>query len=183
MSEIDNRARVGNTYEEETSDSVLGERSRIRRKMIIYDDMIVGDKLSTEHFALLLEFTDAGANVSVGSQTVVDERTGIGSNVSLQTGGYVPSQTTIGDNVLIGPSPVLANDSNSIRQDVDLNGLTLKTDVSVRANATILHDITRVENSVGASGPVVTEDGPVETLAVETPATHRPFLDALVDAN
>ncbi len=181
--EIDETATVGYEYAEDSSAPVIGAESTIRGGTIVYNDVVTGERFSTGHFALVRELTTVGDDVLVGTKTVIDGRTEIGSNVSLQTGVYVPSNTTIGSNVFLGPHAVLTNDPYPIRQDVELAGPTIEDHVSIGANATVLPGVTIGRGSFVAAGAVVTEDVPEETLAVGTPAEHKPLPASLQGEN
>jgi acetyltransferase-like isoleucine patch superfamily enzyme len=159
----------------EGTEPVIGDDPVIRSGTIIYDDVVVGDRLRTGHNVLIREETEIGDDVLVGTDTVVDGRSTIGSGVSLQTRVYVPSETTVGDDVFVGPDAVLTNDPYPVRQDVDLVGPTLEDHVSVGANATLLPGVTVGRRAFVAAGAVVTDDVPPKTLAVGNPAEHRPL--------
>ena len=176
---IDGGATVGYAYAADSSPPAIGAGSTIRAGTIVYDDVVMGEGCSTGHNALIRELSELGDDVLVGTNAVIDGRTTVGSNVSIQTGVYIPSETTIGDDVFLGPYAVLTNDPYPIRQDVPLEGPTLEDGVSVGANATVLPGVTVGEGSFVAAGAVVTEDVPPETLAVGTPATHRPLPERL----
>ena len=180
---IDEGATVGYSYDADGRSPILGADCTIRAGTIVYDDVVMGAGCSTGHNALIRELTEIGANTLVGTNAVIDGRTAVGANVSIQTGAYVPSHTTIGNDVFLGPYAVLTNDPYPIRQDVDLEGPTLDDGVSIGANATILPGVTVGERSFVAAGAVVTEDVPANTLAVGTPAAHRPLPTALQPPN
>ena len=161
----------------------IGADSVVRAGAVIYPDVVIGDRLQTGHHAVVREETTVGHDCTVGSGAVVDGRTDIGDGVSMQTGAYVPSETTIGDRVFLGPRAVLTNDPYPLRQGVDLAGPTLEDDVTVGANATVLPGVTVGERAFVAAGAVVTKDVPPSTLAVGTPAKHRPLPEQLAAAN
>jgi len=162
---------------------VIGHEATIRSGTVIYPDVRIGNRFQTGHTVLVREETTIGDDVTVGTNTVIDGRTTVGDDVSMQTGVYVPSETTIGDNVFLGPHAVLTNDPYPIRQDVDLIGPILEDGVSVGANATILPGVAIGKGSFVAAGAVVTDDVPPNTLAVGTPAVHRPLPDPLEGGN
>jgi acetyltransferase-like isoleucine patch superfamily enzyme len=142
----------------------IGSDSVVRAGSVIYPDVVTGDRLQTGHHAVVREETTVGHDCVVGSQAVVDGRTDIGDEVRMQTGAYVPAKTTIGDRVFLGPQAALTNDPYPLRRGVDLGVIV-------------------GERSFVAAGAVVTEDVPPSTLAVGTPAKHRPLPEKLVAAN
>lgn len=173
--EIDDDVTVGYPAGDDPERTVIGDDATIRSGTIIYSDVEIGDGFVTGHDALVREDTRLGDDVVVGTKTVVDGTSVVGSNVSLQSRVYVPTDTRIGNNVFIGPGSVLTNDPYPVRQDVEMVGPTLEDGVSVGGNATILPDVTVGEDAFVAAGAVVTEDVPPQTLAVGTPAEHRPM--------
>ena len=176
-------ATVGHRHREDADPPILGDRATVRSGSIVYADVEIGDDFTTGHDVLVREDTVVGDDVVVGTDTVIDGTTTVGSHVSLQTGVYVPPNTAIGDRVFLGPCAVLTNDRFPLRQEEELVGPTLEDDVTVGANATILPGVTVGEGAFVAAGAVVTEDVPPWTLAVGTPATHRPLPDALDGRN
>ncbi|EMA08272.1 acyltransferase [Haloferax denitrificans] len=166
-------ATVGHAYHSDTEPPVIGDECTIRAGTIVYDDVVIGDRFSTGHNALVRELTDIGDDVLVGTNTVIDGRVEIGSGVSLQTGVYIPTHTTIGDDVFIGPHAVFTNDPVPVRAEVDMDGPTIEDDVSIGANATVLPGVTVGEGSFVAAGAVVTHDVPPHTLAVGVPTSHE----------
>lgn len=180
---IDEGAVVGYRHRDDADPTRLGDDARVRRGTVIYADVTIGDGFNTGHNALVREDTAVGDEVLVGTDTVIDGTTVIGSHVSLQTGVYVPTNTDIGDNVFLGPRVVLTNDPYPVRRDVEMSGPTIEDGASIGANATILPGVTVGENAFVAAGAVVTRDVPSDTLAVGTPAQHRPLPDALAGEN
>ena len=157
----------------------IGSDSIVRAGTVVYPDVVTGNRFQTGHHAVVREQTTVGHDCIVGSQVVVESRSDLGDEVNLQTGSYVPSDTTMGDRVFLGPRAVLTNDPYPQRHGVDLAGPTIEDHVTVGANATVLPGVTLGEGSFVAAGAVVTEDVPPSTLAVGTPAKHRPLPDRL----
>ncbi|MGQ3410656.1 DapH/DapD/GlmU-related protein [Natrinema sp. LN54] len=174
---------IGYEYDEESRKPVIGADPTIRPGTIIYNDVVIGDRFDTGHFALVREGTEIGDDVLVGTNAVVDGTTTIGSSASLQTGAYVPAESTIGDHVFLGPHAVLTNDPYPLRRETDLEGPVLEDHVSVGANATILPGVTVGRESFVAAGAVVTDDVPERTLAVGAPASHEPLPESLCGGN
>ena len=182
-SSVDQPELVGYVHDEDAQPTVIGDEATIRAGTIVYTDVEIGSGFATGHGALIREETTIGDDVVVGSNVVIDGRTTIGSHVSLQTGVYIPTETTIGNNVFVGPRAVLTNDPYPVRQDVSLEGPTIESGVSIGANATLLPDVTVGEGAFVAAGAVVTDDVPPDTLAVGSPAEHRPLPDELRERN
>lgn len=176
-------AILGHPYPDAEEPTVVGDDATIRSGTVVYADVQIGDDFTTGHDAVVRERTSIADDVLVGTKTVVDGTTTIGSHVSLQTGVYVPSYTTIESHVFVGPRAVLTNDPYPIRHEVDLVGPTLEEHASIGANATLLPGVRIGEGSFVAAGAVVTEDVPPETLAIGSPAQHRPLPEHLTGGN
>lgn len=166
-------AVVGADVRDHREPAVIGADATIRSGTVVYADVTAGDRLTTGHNALVRERTTLGDDVLVGTNAVVDGNSTLGSRVRLQTGAYVPWNATIGDDVFVGPAAALTNDPYPLRQDVDLEGPTLRADVTVGANATVLPGVTVGERSFVAAGAVVTDDVPPDTLAAGVPDEHH----------
>ena len=180
---VEDGATVGYEYDDNVGPAVLLGNATIRRGTIVYADVELGRGVTTGHDALVRERSYVGDDVVVGTKAVLDGLLTVGSNVSIQTGVYVPPETAIGDDVFLGPMATLTNDPYPIRKDVPLEGPTIEDGASIGANATILPDVTVGEGAFVAAGAVVTEDVPAETLAVGTPARHRPLPEDLAGGN
>lgn len=180
---IADSAIVGVSYEDGSTSPLIGENSTVRARTIIYDDVAIGARLQTGHHALIREQTTIGDDVIVGTQTVIDGKTDIGDSVSMQTGVYVPTNTQIGDRVFLGPNATLLNDMYPTRKEYDLSGPTLKDDVSIGANVTVLPDVTVGEGAFVAAGAVVTENVPPDTMVVGVPGETRPLPEKLSGGN
>lgn len=180
---IDSSAILGYAYAEDAGPTVIGDGAVVRAGTVVYRDVVVGDRLQTGHNVLIREHSLLGDDVVVGTNTVVDGTVDIGSRVSLQSGVYLPPETVLGDDVFVGPNAVFTNDPYPVRVDADLVGATVEDHVSVGANATIMPGVTLGEGCFVAGGAVVTADVPPRTLAVGTPAAHRPLPDQLRGEN
>lgn len=182
-STIHPEATVGYEHAENVSPATVGEGAAIRAGTVIYADVTIGDEFVTGHNGLVREETTVGDSVLLGTNAVIDGYSDIGSHVSMQTGVYVPSNTTIENNVFLGPHAVLTNDPYPVRQDVDLEGPTIESGVSIGANATVLPDVTVGENSFVAAGAVVTDDVSPNSLVKGVPGTEHPLPEKLDGGN
>lgn len=176
-------AIVGADVREHEDPAVIGADATVRSGTVIYASTTAGDRLTTGHNAVVRERCTLGDDVLVGTNAVVDGNSTLGSRVRLQTGAYVPWNSTIGDDVFVGPAASLTNDPYPLREDVDLEGPTLETDVTIGANATVLPGVTVGERSFVAAGAVVTKDVPPDTLAAGVPVEHHALPDRLEGGN
>jgi acetyltransferase-like isoleucine patch superfamily enzyme len=180
---IDDDALVGHQHEPDPPPTEIGDDATIRSGSVVYADVTIGDGFTTGHNVLVREGTEIGDGVVVGTNAVLDGAATVGSNVSLQTGVYVPPETELGDSVFVGPNAVLTNDAYPVRDDRPLEGPVIEDHASIGANATVLPGVTVGREAFVAAGAVVTEDVPPRTLAVGTPADHRPLPDKLEGGN
>jgi len=169
--------------EGEQSPARIGSDSVVRAGSVVYPDVVTGNRFQTGHHAVVGKQTTVGHDCIVGSQVVVDGRSDLGDGVNLQTGAYVPSETTLGDRVFLGPGAVLTSDPYRLQEGVELAGPTLEDGVTIGANATVLPGVTIGEGAFVAAGAIVTKDVPPSTLAIGTPAKHRPLPDRLAVGN
>lgn len=174
-------AEVGVGHREKQT--VLGDGATIRSGTIIYRGVEIGDNLTTGHNVLVRSGTTIGDDVLLGTDTVLDGEVTVGSDVSFQTGTYIPQETTIGDHVFVGPHAVVTNDPYPVRETSTIEETCIEDHASIGANATLLPGITVGEGAFVAAGAVVTEDVPPETLAVGTPAEHKPLPETLTGGN
>lgn len=176
-------AIIGYDYEGASGPARVGRDSVIRSGTVVYRDVSLGERCQVGHNATVREETRAGDDVLVGTNVVIDGHVDIGSRVSLQTGVYLPPGSVIGNDVFIGPYAVLTNDRYPLRHESDLEGPVIDDHASIGANATVLPALTIGRGSFVAAGAVVTEDVPPDTLAVGTPARHRPLPAELKGGN
>lgn len=176
-------ASVGRVQSQGNGETILGDNATIRSGTVIYPGVRVGADFRTGHDVLVRSHTTIGDDVLVGSRSVLDGETTVGSHVSIQTGAYLPKETSVGDHVFIGPHAVVTNDAYPVRSESDIVRTTIEDHVSLGANATILPGVTVGEGSFVAAGAVVTEDVPPGTLAVGTPARHKPLPSELDGGN
>ena len=180
---IDANATVGYEHATDAAPTTIGANGTVRAGSIIYCDVTIGEDFATGHNVLVREETTIGDSVLVGTNAVIDGYSEIGSAVSFQTGVYVPSHTTIESNVFLGPHCVLTNDPYPVRQDVDLEGPTIRQGASIGANATIIPGVEIGENAFVAAGAVVIDDVPPNTLAAGVPAEHHALPEQLQGEN
>ena len=148
--------------------AVIGRGCTIRGGTIIYEDVVLGDRVSTGHNVVIREGTRIGEGSLVGTATVIDGSVVVGSNVKIETGVYIPPGTVIGSNVFIGPRAVFTNDPYP--PSPRLVGARVEDDAVIGANATILPGVTVGRAAVVAAGAVVTRDVPPETVVAGVPA-------------
>ena len=167
---------------EDVDGCTIGPNSIIRPGAI-YSTARVGNNTRTGHNFLVRENTVVGNGCLIGTNVVIDNECVIGDNCSFQTGAYIPTGSKIGNRVFLGPNASLTNDKTPLRTDYNLEAITLKDDVTVGSNATLMPGITVGEGAFIAGGAVVTKDVPAWTLGKGNPATFEELPESLKKPN
>lgn len=107
---------------------------------------------------------DFGRNIIIGNNVFIN------FNCSFLDRGTI----TIGDNVLIGPNCNIFTTNHPIapknRKSTISKAITIKNDVWIGGNVTILPGITINANSIVGAGSVVTKDVPENVIVAGNPA-------------
>ncbi|VVB66705.1 UDP-3-O-(3-hydroxymyristoyl)glucosamine N-acyltransferase [Candidatus Gugararchaeum adminiculabundum] len=146
----------------------IGENCLIRSLTIIYGDVTIGNNVKTGHNVLIREKTKIGNNCLIGTGTIIDGTVTIGNNVIVQSGVYIPRDCIIEDNVFLGPMCVLTNDKYPPQPK--LQGVTIKKNASIGANATLLPGVIIGENAMVGAASVVTKNVPPGVVVIGSPA-------------
>ncbi len=184
-SKIAENAILGLRYKEGCKEAEIGNKAVIRENSIIYADVKIGDNFKTGHSVLIREKTVIGDEVLIGTNSIIEGDVEIGSFVKLESLVYIPTHTRIGNFVFIGPGAIFTNDKYPLRlRDQYLpKGATLRDNVTIGANSTILPDVEIGEGAFIAAGSVVTKDIPEWSMAVGAPAEIKPLPEKLKEEN
>ena len=157
---------------EKTSPTVIGENGLIRSHTVIYDGNIIGSDFNTGHHVLIRESNIIGDFVSIGSNTVIEHHIKMGNHVRIHSSAFIPEETIIEDNVWIGPNVVITNAKYPLSPNVkkELKGATLRKNVKIGANCTLLPGVEIGENSLIGAGSLVTKNIPANKVAFGNPA-------------
>ena len=131
----------------------------------------VGKNVKIWHFAYVGDDVEIGDNCMIAPTVHVDPDVKIGDNTRIQANSVISKLTRIGNNVFIGPSVTMTNDPYPMSDR--LEGITIKDNAVIGANATLMAGITIGQNSVVAMGSVVTRDVPDGVVVMGSPATIR----------
>ena len=167
---------------DEIEGCTIGANSTIRPGSI-YSKARVGKNTRTGHNFLVSENTIIGDGCLIGTNVIIDNDCTIGDNCSFQTGAYVPTGSKIGNRVFLGPNASLTNDKKPVRTEYRLEAITLRDDVTVGSNATLMPGITVEEGAFIAGGALVTKDVPAWHLAKGYPAIFSELPESLKKPN
>ena len=135
-------------------------------------DKIIKQILGKTGKTILIEpnfFCDYGYNIEIG------ENFGANHNLLILDSAKV----IFGDNVMVGPNCTFITSKHPVNPDIRNQGvqfaepITIKNNVWICSNVTVLPGITIGENSIIGAGSVVTKDIPPNSFAVGVPCQVR----------
>jgi acetyltransferase-like isoleucine patch superfamily enzyme len=162
---------------------LIGRDAIIRSGTVIYAGSKIGKNLETGHNVVIREENLIGNGCSIWSNSVIDYGCRIGNNVKIHCNCYVAQYTVIEDSVFLAPGVTIANDKypGFPASKDKMVGPTLKRNVIVGVNVTILPAITIGEGSLIGAGSVVTKDIPDRMVACGNPARLVKRVDQIGD--
>jgi acetyltransferase-like isoleucine patch superfamily enzyme len=152
--------------------TVIGEGSVIRSHTVIYAGNRIGPRFQTGNKANIRELNEIGADVSVGTLSVVEHHVRIGDGARIHTQAFVPEYSVLEAGAWIGPQAVLTNARYPRSPDAKarLQGPRVERNAKVGANATLLPGVVVGENALVGAGSVVTRDVPPAAIVAGNPA-------------
>ena len=151
---------------------VIGAEATVRPFTTIYAGSVFGDRLQTGQGTSIREDNTVGADVSIGTNAVLEFCNVIGDRVRIHSGCFL-EMVTIEDDVFIGPNVVFTDDPHPMNcpdYRECMGGAVVRKLARIGANATILPGVEIGENSLVGAGAVVTEDVPAGMVVVGNPA-------------
>jgi len=136
---------------------------------------IIGTEIDKSTTVFVPFHTNFGRHIQLGKRVFINHGCSF-----LDLGGIV-----IEDDVLIGPHVSITSENHPIdpaqRKTLDLKSVTIKSNVWIGANATILPGVTVGENSIVAAGAVVTKDVPANAIVGGVPARFIKWIDEMLE--
>jgi acetyltransferase-like isoleucine patch superfamily enzyme len=162
---------------------VIGEGAHIRSHSVIYLGSRIGRGLQTGHRVSMREANMLGANVSVGTNSVVEHHIRMGDGVRLHSNVFVPEYSVLEDEAWLGPNVVLTNARypRSARTKERLEGAVIGARAKIGANATLLPGVRIGEGALVGAGSVVTRDVEPWTVVAGNPARVIGRVDEIED--
>lgn len=153
-------------------ETVIGDDAVIRSHTVIYAGNRIGPRFQTGHGALIREENDIGADVSIGTGSVVEHHVVIENGVRIHTQAFVPEFSVLRAACWIGPRVVLTNARYPVSRGVkdSLKGPTIGRRAKIGANATLLPGVDIGSNALVGAGSVVTRDVPANGIVAGNPA-------------
>ncbi|OQY35530.1 MAG: transferase [Spirochaetaceae bacterium 4572_59] len=169
----------------DTPDTFIGDGANIRSHTVIYRGNRIGSGFQTGHHAVIREENEIGDNVSVGSLSCVEHHVKIADGVRIHSQAFIPEFCVLEEEAWIGPNVVLTNARYPRSKNVkeQLAGVTVRKQVKIGANATVLPGKELGEFSLIGSGSVVTKDTEPKSVMVGNPARKIAVLDDIEEYN
>tara|TARA_R110001606_G_scaffold298278_2_gene446087 strand:+ start:576 stop:1040 length:465 start_codon:yes stop_codon:yes gene_type:complete len=132
----------------------------------------IGEGTKVWQFVVILSGAQIGKDCNICAQTLIEGNVVVGDRVTLKSGVQLWDGTRIEDNVFIGPNVTFTNDRfpRSKEYPDQFSGITIRSNASIGANATLLPGITVGEYAMVGAGSVVTQDVPASAVVVGNPA-------------
>ena len=132
----------------------------------------IGEGTRVWQFVVILKGAKVGKDCNVCAQTFIEGDVVIGDRVTIKSGVQLWDGTRIEDDVFIGPNATFTNDSYPRSKEYleKFSGITVKSNASVGANATLLPGITIGEYAMIGAGSVVTKDVPAYAVVAGNPS-------------
>jgi acetyltransferase-like isoleucine patch superfamily enzyme len=161
--------------------TVIGPDAVIRSHAVVYAGTTIGARFSAGHGALVREDNVLGDDVSVGTNASLEFGNRIGHRVRIHTGCFLES-CVVEDDVFLGPHVVFTDDPHPMcpRYRDCVGGATVRRQVSIGANVTVLPGVEIGEGSVIGAGSVVTASVPAGVVVAGNPARVVKKVEELV---
>ncbi len=153
-------------------ETVIGDNAIIRSHTVIYAGNRIGNNFQTGNKANIRELNEIGDDVSIGTLSVIEHHIKIGHGVRIHTQVFIPEYCVLEEACWIGPNAVLTNAKYPNRSNTkhNIQGVTIRRNAVVGANATILPGVNIGEYAIVGAGSVVTKDISGKEIIAGNPA-------------
>jgi acetyltransferase-like isoleucine patch superfamily enzyme len=162
---------------------VLGVGARLRSGTVLYDGVMIGQRLQTGHGVVIREGCEIGDDVSIWSNSVIDYGCRIGDRAKVHCNCYLAQYTELEDDVFLAPGVTIANDLYpGSKQSAELMaGPRIGARAQIGVNVTILPYVRIGEGALIGAGSVVTRDVASGMVAYGNPARSHGTVTDLPD--
>lgn len=138
----------------------------------------IGEGSRVWQYAVILKGAKIGKDCNVCAHTLIEGDVTIGGRDTIKSGVFVWDGTRIEDDIFVGPNTTFTNvrHPRSRQYPEQFDGITIKRNASIGANATLLPGITIGEFAMVGAGAVVTKDVPAYAVVVGNPAKVIRFI-------
>ena len=168
--------------------ATIGDRCVLRSGTVIYEDVVIGDRVQTGHHAVVREGCRIGDGCVIGSGSIVREGARLGKNVRMMELVQVSENAEIGDDVFIGPGVMMtagrymtgsleASGRMTAESAKELEGqywdgpsVVIEKDARIGSNAVLLAGVRLGARCVVAAGAVVSTNVPADGMVAGNPA-------------
>ena len=161
--------------------TVIGPGATIRSHTVVYAGSTIGAGFSAGHGALVREGNVLGDDVSIGTNAALEYGNRVGDRVRIHTGCFLET-CVVEDDVFIGPNVVFTDDPHPAcpRYRDCVGGATVRRQVSIGANVTVLPGIEIGEGALVGAGSVVAASVPAGVVVAGNPARVVKKIEELV---
>jgi acetyltransferase-like isoleucine patch superfamily enzyme len=166
---------------EEEFETSIGDGAYIRSHSVIYAGNQIGRNFQTGNKVNIREQNNIGADVSIGTLSIIEHHVTIGNNVRIHSQVFVPEYSVLEDGAWLGPHVVLTNAKYPLSPDAKktLKGPLIKKGAIIGANATLLPGVVIGERGLVGAGSVVVDDVPPGAVVVGNPARIIRYISEL----
>jgi len=138
----------------------------------------IGRNTKIWQYCVILENAVIGEDCNINFNVFIENDVIVGDKVTIKPGVQLWDSIRIEDDVFIGPNVTFTNDlyPRSKQYPEKFLRTTIKKNVSIGANATILSNITIGEYAMIGAGSVVTKDIPPFEVWYGNPARHKGYV-------
>lgn len=161
--------------------TVIGPGATIRSHTVVYAGTTIGARFSAGHGALVRESNVLGDDVSVGTNAALEYGNRVGNRVRIHTGCFLEN-CVVEDDVFIGPNVVFTDDPHPAcpRYRDCVGGATVRRQVSIGANVTVLPGVEIGAGALVGAGSVVAASVPAGVVVAGNPARVVKKVEELV---
>jgi acetyltransferase-like isoleucine patch superfamily enzyme len=158
----------------------IGANCRIRSGTIVYAGVVMGDRVSTGHRALIREDNVIDEDCNIGTHAVLEPGNRIGAGTRIHSLCFL-EHVTLGKRVFLGPGVVFTDDPHPAcpRYLECVLGATVEDDVSIGGNVTVLPGVRIGAGALVGAGSVVTRDVEAGMVVAGNPAAVVKRVDEL----